>query len=550
MSNDAPVEQWVNVADAMSVMARQSPDRTAVVFPSGQTEARLSFAELDGLSESFAAGFQQAGLRRGDRTLVFVPPGPDLMAVIFGLLKMGAVPVLLDPGLPRKDMLACIRECEPVGFVGIPPAQAVRRLFPRAFRTLRVSVTACRSALWPGQTLARMRMLRAERAPQAYSAGDVAAIAFTSGSTGIPKGVVYSHGNFRAQVDIMRDVMGIVPGDVHLACLPIFGLFNPALGVTTVVPQMDPRHPSAVNPARLVADIEAHGVTFSLGSPTIWRRVADHCAVNRVKLRHMKKVFLFGAPVMPDLVSKMKDCLADGEVFTPYGATEALPLTLISGDEILRQTADSTAKGKGVCVGRAIGGADIRVIDIREKPIAEWDGALEVAPGQVGEVTVRGAVVTREYLNRPEQTAAAKIRDGEHLWHRMGDLGYLDEKQRLWFCGRKSHRVETAQGLMLPIPCETLFNRHPRVARSALVGIGPPWKQRPVLVVEPKPGLRPRSAAEESAFIDELLELGHGDDRARQIATVLFHDAFPMDVRHNAKIQREKLAAWAEQKLS
>lgn len=550
MTDGGPDREWINVADALSVMARQSPDRTAVVFPSGTAEARLSFVELDRLSESFAAGFQRAGLRQGDRTLVFIPPGPELIATVFGLLKAGAVPVLMDPGLPRNDLLACIRECEAVGLVGIPLARALPCLFPRAFKTLRVAVTAGVGKFWPGPSLARMRLGSAERVPVQCAADDAAAIAFTSGSTGVPKGVVYTHGNFRAQVDIMRDVMGIAPGDVHLACVTIFALFNPALGVTTVIPQMDPKHPADVDPAGLVAAIEAHGVTFGLGSPAVWRRLADYCAANDVKLRPMKKVFMFGAPVMPDLVCKMKDCLADGEVFTPYGATEALPLTLISGDEILRDTADKTAKGNGVCVGSAIGGAEIRIIEISEKPIAGWTGSLQVAPGQVGEVTVRGAVVTREYLNRPKQTAAAKIGDGEGFWHRMGDLGYLDEKQRLWFCGRKSHRVETAQGVMLPIPCETVFNRHPRVARSALVGIGPPWKQCPVLVVEPRPDARPRSAEDEATFTSELLELARGDERTRRISTVLFHDAFPMDVRHNAKIRREVLAAWAERKLS
>lgn len=550
MSTVEGANDRVSIADAMSDMARQYPDRAAVIFPSGISDARLSFAQLDSLSDAFAAGFQQAGLRKGDRTLVFIPPGPDLIATVFGLMKTGVVPVLVDPGLPRSDMLACIRESEPAGFIGVPLAQAMRRLFPRSFRTVRISITACRSAFWPGRTLARMRTRASERVPVACSPDDVAAIAFTSGSTGVPKGVVYSHANFRAQVNVMQDDMGIGPGEVHLACVHIFALFNPALGVTTVVPQMDPSHPARVDPAALVAAIDAHGVSFSLGSPTIWRRVADYCAARHVRLESLKKVYMFGAPVMPELVERMKSCLADGEVYTPYGATEALPLTLISGDEILRETAKATNAGEGVCVGRAVGGADIRIIEIQEKSIAEWNDAVEAPPGEVGEVTVRGAVVTREYLNRPEQTAAAKIRDGDRLWHRMGDLGYLDDRQRLWFCGRKSHRVETPQGLMLPIPCETFFNRHPRVARSALVGVGPPWKQQPVLVVQPETGSRPRSAEDEAAFVRELLELAGEDDRARRISTVLFRDEFPMDVRHNAKIQREKLAAWAERKLS
>ena len=535
---------WINVADAMSEMARLDPDREAVVFPRSGPDARLSFGALDRLSESFAAGFERAGLGPGDRTLVFIPPGPELIATVFGLLKMGGVPVLVDPGLPREDMLTCIREAAPAGFVGIPLAQCARRLFPGAFRSVRVSVTACRSALIPGLTLARMREGGARRAPVHVSADDVAAIAFTSGSTGIPKGVVYTHGNFRAQVDVMRDDMGISPGDVHLACVHIFALFNPALGVTTVVPEMDPRRPAAVDPARLVRAMQAHRVTFSLGSPTIWRAVADYCQAREARLESVSKIYMFGAPVMPSLVRKMKDCLADGEVFTPYGATEALPLTLIAGAELL-EGAPAPAVA-GVCVGCAIGGAEIRVIAIRDEPIPNWDQVQLLPPGEVGEVVVRGRVVTREYLNRPDQTAASKIRDGRDLWHRMGDLGYLDDRKRLWFLGRKSHRVETRDGMMLPIPCEAVFNQHPRVARCALVGVGTAGQQEPLLVVEPKPKQAPRSADDQAEFIEQLLELGRVHPHTRPIRRVLFHDSFPMDVRHNAKIQRERLAAWAE----
>jgi acyl-CoA synthetase (AMP-forming)/AMP-acid ligase II len=201
-----------------------------------------------------------------------------------------------------------------------------------------------------------------------------------------------------------------------------------------------------------------------------------------------------------------------------------------------------------MCVGRATAGNTLRVIRITDEPLPEWDDDLLLPGGEVGEVVVKGPVVTRLYLNRPEQTAGAKIYEGEEVWHRMGDLGYFDAQGRLWFCGRKSHRVETAEGLLLPVPCEAIFNRHPRVARSAVVGVGARGAQQPVLVVEPLPGEMPRSRAERRAFTEELLALGAEHERTRRIREVLFHPAFPVDVRHNAKIHRLELGRWAEKR--
>jgi acyl-CoA synthetase (AMP-forming)/AMP-acid ligase II len=191
----------------------------------------------------------------------------------------------------------------------------------------------------------------------------------------------------------------------------------------------------------------------------------------------------------------------------------------------------------------------MRIIRITDDPIPEWDESLVLPDGEVGEIAVKGPVVTRSYLHRPQKTAEAKIREGEHIWHRMGDLGYLDEVGRLWFCGRKKHRVETAKGLMLPVQCEAIFNHHPRARRTAVVGVGALGQQRPVLIVEPKEGQAPSTAAEKRQFVDELLALGAEHEITRDIRDVLFHPDFPVDVRHNAKIQREKLAVWAEERI-
>jgi acyl-CoA synthetase (AMP-forming)/AMP-acid ligase II len=165
--------------------------------------------------------------------------------------------------------------------------------------------------------------------------------------------------------------------------------------------------------------------------------------------------------------------------------------------------------------------------------------------GEIGELIVAGPVVTRRYVTRVQANALAKIADAGQIWHRMGDCGYLDETGRFWFCGRMAHRVLTADGPMYPVCCEAIFNRHPAIRRSALVGVGPVGRQRPVVVLEPRPGQMPASKKAGAALLAEIRELGANCPLTNEISDFRFHPSLPVDIRHNAKIFREKLAVWA-----
>ena len=373
---------------------------------------------------------------------------------------------------------------------------------------------------------------------------DLAAIIFTTGSTGPPKGVEYTHGIFHTQLRLIRDYFGIGAGDIDQPGFPLFGLFATALGAQAVIPDMDPTRPAQVDPEKFVASIQAHQVSYSFGSPAIWNVVSRYCIEKGVVLP-VRKVLMAGAPVPGELVERVQKILpAEGQIYTPYGATESLPVTAIEGREIVESTWAQTRMGRGACVGRPLPEMKLTIIEPVDGAIENWGVVKECAAGKIGEIVVRGPVVTRAYAGNEQETLSAKIPDGAGFWHRMGDMGYLDQEGRLWFCGRKAHRVSTEKGMLYTICCEAIFNEHPQVRRSALVGIGSWGNQTPVLVVE----LLKKAKDEDQLFL-ELRELAFANPLTENIDRFLIHPSFPVDIRHNAKIFREKLADWAEKRV-
>jgi len=578
--SDAP-QRPLNVASRLTAVAQSMPEATAVAEPLGHDQAgrrryrQVSFRELDDDSTRIAIGLRRLGVEPGNRLALLVRPGIDFIAMVFALLKAGAVTILIDPGMGRRNLIRCLSEAEPEGFVAIPLAHAARVFFRRRFPKVRFLVTVGRRWFWGGATLKQLRAeepshdwenfacpagetnvasdasetdaaRRRIQVPAPTRAGDPAAIIFTTGSTGPPKGVLYRHGNFDAQIEEIRDAYGIRPGEIDVPCFPLFGLFNAAMGVTAVIPDMDPSRPAQVDPAKIVEAIIDWNATQTFGSPAVWSRVGEYCRDEAIRLATVRRVMSAGAPVPASVLRSMKDCIhPEGEVHTPYGATESLPVATIAASEVLGETEARTRHGGGVCVGRRFSRIHWRVIRIVDGPIPTLDQAEELPPGEIGELIVRGPVVTSEHVTRREANAVAKIRDGSELWHRIGDAGYLDDQGRFWYCGRVAHRVVTDSGVMFTIPCEAIFNQHPHVRRSALVGIGRPGEKRPAIVVEPLPGKFPRTDRQRRAFLAELGELAQSSELTRPIRDFFFHPAFPVDIRHNVKIFREKLAEWA-----
>jgi olefin beta-lactone synthetase len=558
MTDSPPVPPDVtNVAARLTEFARRQPNQLAVVMPvrpyRGKRQFRtLTFRELDDDSNRIAHGLLARGVPAGSRLVLLVPPSPDFISLVFALFKAGMVTVLIDPGMGRRNLIRCLAACRPDGFVGIPLAQAIRTVLARRFPNARHNVTVGIRWFWRGPTLDGVRQSgTAEPLSIMTRADDPAAIIFTTGSTGPPKGVLYQHGNFDRQVEEIRDYYRIAPGEIDLPGFPLFALFNSAMGVTTVIPDMDPTRPARVDPPKIVALVRDWNVTQAFGSPAMWNTVGRYCELHDERLSSLERVLSAGAPVPPHVLKRMRAAIATrGEVHTPYGATEALPVASIDATTVLQETAARTQEGHGYCVGNRFPGIEWRVIRIDDEPLPHIDQVEVLPAGEIGELMVRGGVVTRSYVTNTDANALHKVVDGETIWHRMGDVGYLDELDRFWFCGRKSHRVRTASGVLYTIPCEAIFNTHPHVYRSALVGVGPVGRSRPVVFVEPWPEHWPRSKSARRQLIDELLELAGSRTLTRSIRDIVLWRALPVDIRHNAKIFREQLAAWATRRFS
>jgi len=546
-----------NIATTLSVRAAHHPLCHAVVFPHSRDHygrvsyTHLTYARLEADSSRVAAALQRYGVHAGQRTVLMLPPGLDFFTLTFALFKLGAIPVLIDPGMGVKNLKQCLAQVEPQVFIGNLKANLARQILGWGKGSLQHCITT--SSMMLPRT-ARLRELLFHTpstpnfSPYVPDPNSLAAILFTSGSTGPAKGTEYTHENFYAQIEALKQLYGIEPGEIDLCTFPLFALFAPALGMTAVVPDMDASKPGQVNPERIFEAFDNFHISNMFGSPALLRRVAVYGCRQGRKLPSLQRVISAGAPVPAEILRQMESMLSpECQVFTPYGATEALPVCSIGSHEILTHTAKKSDTGGGICIGRPVESIDAQIIRINDEAIPCWDDVELVPTGDIGEICVRGPQVTSAYYRLEQATRNAKIYTGNSTYyHRMGDVGYMDDQGRLWFCGRKNHRVETAESTLFTIPCEAVFNLHPQVARTALVGCGARGAQRAVLCVELNPDV---TAPQHASVINDLKAIQHQYPHTAEICAFMIHPNFPVDVRHNAKIFREQLALWAKERL-
>ena len=545
----------INIADILPIRAAQQGEQIAIRCPGrkgpngfARYDETITYQDLDSRSTNLAKGFQDYGIKQGTRAVVMVKPSIDFFVVMFALFKNGAVPVLVDPGIARSALKQCLQEAQPQAFIGIPIAHIAKIIFGWA-PSVKLKVCTGSSNFFGGKTLYALEAIGRVSTYQlpTVQADDSAAILFTSGSTGVPKGVLYRHRHLVAQVRMLQEAFSVEPGGVSLPTFPPFALFDPALGLTSVIPDMDPRQPAKADPKKLLHAIETFQATQLFGSPALMNVLANYGK----PLTSLRCVISAGAPVPAKTVEKIRHlCAPEAKFWTPYGATECLPVAVIEGEQ-LHLTRVGTEQGFGTCVGWALPDNTVRLININDDAILNWDDNLLIKQGEIGEVTVAGPSATDSYFHREQANQMGKInetlKDGsQQVVHRMGDLAWQDSQGRLWFCGRKTQRLQTLQGLLGTENVEPIFNIHPAVHRSALVGIGSPLQQTPILCVE----LNTNNKMPVSQLKTELLAIARTHRHTQHIDIFLIHPKFPVDIRHNAKIGREQLSVWAAEKLS
>jgi len=543
-----------NLCRHLVIASQKIPDKLAVSVQkstrSGLTYQEIDFKTLHQQSDDIAFALTEFGLKPGTKAVLMVTPSIAFFNLTFALFKAGIVPILVDPGMGIKNLKQCFEESQPEAFIGIPKAQIARLLFAWGKQTIKHVINVGGPALAGGKQLTSLlkKYPRTARFKmQELPLDKLAAILFTSGSTGTPKGVVYTHRMFEAQIKLLKHDYQIKSGEMDLATFPLFSLFGPALGMASIVPDMDASQPIKANPDFIFAAIEKYQCTNLFANPALLEVLGKSGQSKQHSLPSLKRVISAGAPASLEAINRFSEMLTgNAEVINSYGATESLPISKIGSKQMLK-TSQITEQGGGICVGYAIDNVEIKIINIDEEIIQDWHSDLTLPAFEIGEIVVKGPQVSAAYYRRESATELAKIKDGDVIRHRMGDLGYIDDQGKLWMCGRKAHRVDSnhlqTNKTYYSIPCERIFNTHNSIKRSALVTVQRNGKSTPAICIE----VNKENRLDSTRLFFELQELAEKHSHTQGIDLFYIHKQFPMDIRHNAKIFREKLAIWAQQ---
>ena len=524
----------MNIADLITTHAERHPARICLLRAHGRSGQQLSYAQFAQRVATTAQRLQTLEVRAGMRILLAIPPQLDFFVLVFALFKIGAVVVFIDPRMGRSNLRRCLQQLQ----LDILIAPHSLHLLLRIIAALRVKRTLTPAQLQHSATTSAVPSWQAK--PQ-----DIAALTFTSGSTGTPKGVVYTHHIFAAQLDALQSMFAIKGDSYDLATFPLFALFGPLLGRTTVLAAMDMTRPARANPAVLIDTIRRFNIASMFCSPAVLDNLATYGAKHNLALPSLQQVICAGAPVNARILQTFAPLLpAATQVFTPYGATEVLPVAAIGSHTIISDTAAATARGAGICVGKPLASVDVKIITIAAGVLTASDNLLQ-AQGEVGEIAVHAAWLSRSYYNNAAADREARIVLQGKTYHRMGDLGYYDNQGRLWYCGRKTQRVVCASGTLYTVCCEGIFNAHHAIRRSALVGVGTGRERRAVVCVETLSWL-PRQQRQRVQL--ELQQLAQQFSMTAAITDFYFWRKLPVDRRHNAKILREQLAQQVSKK--
>ena len=517
----------MNILEKLLERVEQSPDKTAIIDRDG---ASISFAELEREGAKLATLLEKRGVKPGDAVLVLVPMGIGLYVTLGAVFRLGAVVMVVDPSAGLAHIERCCKLNPPRALIGAPVAQALSLLIPSMrFVALRITTRGW----WPGASAwATKDRLEPRPMIEPASRDTPALLTFTSGTTGIPKAAIRSHGLLLAQLAALEGLLEGQANDVDLATLPIVALANLAAGMTTVIAAANLRKPGAIRAGPVLEQIRRYRITRTAASPALLERLADFALEHGQTLPSLRRVFSGGGPVFPRTLEKLSRVAPNAKLVSVYGSTEAEPIAHIAFDELGPSNLEAMKSGCGLLVGKPVPEIDLRILENRHDQTLAFSSQAELdraslGPNRIGEIIVSGAHVLPGYLHAQGDSETKIWVDGR-VWHRTGDAGQIDEQGRLWLAGRANAKISDARGQIYPFSVECAALEFPGVARCALIE----HRTKRVLCVQ----WRDNPQAESLITTLSWANL----DEVRNVSSL------PMDARHNAKVDLKKLRAMLE----
>ncbi|MGQ7843960.1 alpha/beta fold hydrolase [Granulosicoccus sp. 3-233] len=543
-------ETTTMVRRALADFSDVSKTKEAVVEIAPENRS-ITFGELTECVEHLAAGMQAFGIRAGERVAVMITPGIDLCLAVYACWRLGATLVLVDSGLGRSGMQGALHSANPAWLIGIDKALLAARLLRWPGKRIAVGkrsafMNRSLGIVTDMETLGEQGHVAPTPSFPAPEA--VAAVAFTSGSTGPSKGIIYRHHQIQAQRDALMSLYRITENDRLVAAFAPFALYGPTMGITSIVPDMDVTAPATLTARSLANAVERVNASLVFASPAALTNVAaGKSTMSDNQLAACSGVRLLlsaGAPVRASLLTQATSIFPAAEVHTPYGMTEALPVADIALSDLQQidtETSVTDSHAKGVCVGHPVAGVNVQIDPLDS--LGDPTGSLRSDPDLLGEIVIQAAHARdshdRLWLTdyRASQPAG---------WHRTGDIGQLDDCGRLWVGGRLGHVITTPRGILAPVASEQRIETLQDVNMAAVVGVGPSGTQVVVAVVQLQ--VTPTATGGASMELTDRVRQVVGNDV--DIAAVLVVKKLPVDRRHNSKIDRAAIAIWASRTLA
>lgn len=509
---------------------------------------QINFRDLENKIAQFAQGLLKIGIEKGDRVIIFLPMSVDMYIAMFAVQRIGAIAVFLD-SWARSHHLGASAECvQPKAMISFDMAfklvDQVAEFKSMPIRILYGATLNPTDIASDKSTHKYAEIFQIERSPIAAVESEFTGlITFTTGSTGKPKGANRTHRFLVAQHFALTHAIPYTQVDIDMPAFPIFSLNSLATGVTTVLPAINLAEPAATDSALLASQIINGQVSCTTLSPSMLIGLAKYCAEKNIVLLGLRRVVTGGAPISKDDVRAFYKIAPQTDIWILYGSTEAEPMAHIEGRDMLREEfkQDPDLVENGVNVGEISEDIGYKFIRVINGPISleatSWN-QLEVAKGEVGEFICTGDHVCRDYYNNPDAFKSAKILDTENqVWHRTGDLAYIDKNKNLWIVGRVNNAVERQGKYYFPVQAEVLLKRFPYTERCAFLGLSVSDQhtdQKTCAVIQLKESALKENFNFKSAQ-EKIIKIF--DKNNIPLDYVKFVKSVPMDPRHHSKVE-------------